>query len=124
MSRRPATVASALQPRDPDRLMTPTTGTAVARAPRRGTTARPQETPSFTGRQAWLEEGVTAGRLTPKGHDVARFIASNPGMSSLESASEVARAVGVNVATVVRFAQGLGFSGWVDFQINLRHRYL
>jgi DNA-binding MurR/RpiR family transcriptional regulator len=31
--------------------------------------------------------------------------------------------VGVNAATVVRFAQRVGFSGWADFQLNFRHRY-
>lgn len=30
----------------------------------------------------------------------------------------------MNVATIVRFAQGLGFSGWREFQLNLRHHYL
>jgi DNA-binding MurR/RpiR family transcriptional regulator len=74
--------------------------------------------------QEWLDDLIANGRLTPKGQHVARFIATNPRTASLSSASELAGRTGVNVATVVRFAQGLGFSGWREFQLHFRHRYL
>lgn len=72
----------------------------------------------------WFAAQVARVKLTPKGKVVAHFIASNPRYSSFASASELAEHTQVNVATVVRFAQGLGFAGWPEFQLNLRHRYL
>jgi DNA-binding MurR/RpiR family transcriptional regulator len=72
----------------------------------------------------WFAEQVARAKLTPKGRVVAHFIASNPRFASFASASELAEHTQVNVATVVRFAQGLGFAGWPEFQLNLRHRYL
>lgn len=72
----------------------------------------------------WFAEQVSRVKLTPKGKIVAHYIASNPRYASFASASELAEHTQVNVATVVRFAQGLGFAGWPEFQLNLRHRYL
>lgn len=76
------------------------------------------------GGQAWLSELLDNARLTPKGRTVATFVSSNPRTASFVSASELAQRTGVNVATVVRFAQRLGFSGWREFQLHFRHRYL
>jgi DNA-binding MurR/RpiR family transcriptional regulator len=72
----------------------------------------------------WLADLMEKGRVTPKGMTIARFVAANPRSASFTSASDVAQQVDVNVATVVRFAQSLGFSGWPEFQLHLRHRYL
>jgi DNA-binding MurR/RpiR family transcriptional regulator len=72
----------------------------------------------------WLLELLTTGRLTPKGTVVGHYIAANPRFASFASASELAERTAVNVATVVRFAQNLGFGGWPEFQLHLRHNYL
>jgi DNA-binding MurR/RpiR family transcriptional regulator len=72
----------------------------------------------------WLADLVDNGRVTPKGMTIARYVAANPRSASFTSASEVAQQTGVNVATVVRFAQRVGFSGWPEFQLHLRHHYL
>jgi DNA-binding MurR/RpiR family transcriptional regulator len=72
----------------------------------------------------WFADQVARVKLTPKGRVVAHFIASNPRYASFASASELAEHTQVNVATVVRFAQSLGFSGWPEFQLHLHHRYL
>lgn len=72
----------------------------------------------------WLAELIAKGRITAKGEEIATFLSVNPRTASLASASVVATRTGVNVATVVRFAQGLGFSGWREFQLHFRHRYL
>lgn len=72
----------------------------------------------------WLIDVLANGRLTPKGGIVGQYIAANPRLASFASASELAERTGVNVATVVRFAQNLGFGGWPEFQLNLRHNYL
>lgn len=80
--------------------------------------------PSPEAGQAWLSELLGNNHLTPKGQTVAAFVTSNPRTASFVSASELAQRTGVNVATVVRFAQRLGFSGWREFQLHFRHRYL
>jgi DNA-binding MurR/RpiR family transcriptional regulator len=72
----------------------------------------------------WLFELLTNRRLTPKGNLVGQYIAANPRVASFASASELAERTTVNVATVVRFAQNLGFGGWPEFQLHLRHNYL
>jgi DNA-binding MurR/RpiR family transcriptional regulator len=72
----------------------------------------------------WLFELLTNRRLTPKGTLVGQYIAANPRTASFASASDLAERTGVNVATVVRFAQNLGFGGWPEFQLHLRHNYL
>jgi DNA-binding MurR/RpiR family transcriptional regulator len=80
--------------------------------------------PSPGAGQAWLSELLSNSQLTPKGQIVAAFVSSNPRTASFVSASELAARTAVNVATVVRFAQRLGFSGWREFQLHFRHRYL
>jgi DNA-binding MurR/RpiR family transcriptional regulator len=64
------------------------------------------------------------GRLTPKGAVVGHYIAANPRFASFASASDLAERTGVNVATVIRFVQKLGFGGWPEFQLHLKHNYL
>jgi DNA-binding MurR/RpiR family transcriptional regulator len=72
----------------------------------------------------WLAGLLEGIRLTPRGHDVARLLATNPRAGAFLPASQIAKETGVNVATVVRFAQALGFAGWKEFQLNFRHHYL
>jgi DNA-binding MurR/RpiR family transcriptional regulator len=76
------------------------------------------------GGEEWLAELAAESRLTPKGRKLAHFAGVNPRLVSFASASEVAEKTGMNVATVVRFAQALGFTGWTEFQLHFRHRYL
>ncbi|MEA2531865.1 MAG: hypothetical protein QOG89_3509 [Thermomicrobiales bacterium] len=63
-------------------------------------------------------------RLTPSQQRLARFVAENPSFAAFASASELARREGVSTATIVRFAQALGFDGYPDFQQSVRHTYL
>src|SRR5438874_1508103 len=76
------------------------------------------------GSTDWFAELVAARKLTPKGRKLAHFIAVNPRYVAFAAASEVAERTGVNPATVVRLGQALGFSGWTEFQLHFRHRYL
>jgi DNA-binding MurR/RpiR family transcriptional regulator len=55
---------------------------------------------------------------------VARCIAENPAFASFATATELAERAGVSTATVVRFAQALGFNGYNELQQNARHGYL
>jgi DNA-binding MurR/RpiR family transcriptional regulator len=86
------------------------------------TIARPAE----SGREGrdWLAGLIENVQLTPKGHDVALLLTRSPRAAAFMPASQLAKEIGVNVATVVRFAQSLGFSGWKEFQLHFRHRYL
>jgi DNA-binding MurR/RpiR family transcriptional regulator len=52
------------------------------------------------------------------------MIETMPRFASFASAGDLASEAGVNSATVVRFAQALGFRGWPEFQMHFRHRYL
>src|SRR5262249_55092241 len=56
--------------------------------------------------------------------DVLATLLAQPRRASYSSAAEFADLVGVNVATVVRTAQALGFAGWPALQQELRARYL
>ena len=74
--------------------------------------------------QDWLAGLVASAHLTPSGRRLAHLIETLPRFAAFASASEVAEKSGVNSATVVRFAQALGFGGWPEFQLHFRHRYL
>lgn len=63
-------------------------------------------------------------KLSPKHQLVARCIAENPAFASFATATELAERAGVSTATVVRFAQALGFNGYNELQQNARHGYL
>ena len=62
--------------------------------------------------------------LSPKLQLVAHFFMQNPRMASYASVHEVADRLGVNAATVVRFAKAMGFEGYADWRQNLRQLYL
>jgi DNA-binding MurR/RpiR family transcriptional regulator len=64
------------------------------------------------------------GKLTPKHQSVARCIAENPAFAAFATAAELGERAGVSTATVVRFAQALGFNGYNELQQNARHGYL
>lgn len=74
--------------------------------------------------ESWLRELAQGASLGPKAGQVADLLAAQPRLAAYASAAEVARRAGVNVATVVRTAQVLGFSGWPGLQLELRSRYL
>ncbi len=82
---------------------------------------RSLETPESSGE--WLSRVVARATLTPAGLKLARYISASPQMVSFASAAEIADRTDLSAATVVRFAQRLGFAGWSDFQISYRHRY-
>jgi DNA-binding MurR/RpiR family transcriptional regulator len=63
-------------------------------------------------------------KLSPKHQKVARFMAENPAFATFATAAELGERAGVSAATVVRFAQALGFNGYSELQQNARHGYL
>ncbi len=71
---------------------------------------------------ATLEERVTAklDGLSRKQSRLARFMLENKYFVSFASADEVGQQVDVSAATVVRFAQGLGYAGFSELQSAIR----
>lgn len=61
-------------------------------------------------------------KLSPKLQQAARFVLDAPDDVALSSVRSVAHRAGVHPATLVRLAQHLGFSGYVEFRDGLRQR--
>lgn len=73
---------------------------------------------------AWVHvrlEGRSPGRGTAK---VLAALATQPRQMSYASTSTAAHVAAVNVATVVRAAQLLGFTGWPSLRAEVRSRFL
>lgn len=73
---------------------------------------------------AWLIERLDGRRPGRAVASVLHSLATQPRLMSFASTSRAAELAGVNVATVVRAAQQLGFSGWPALRAELRSRYL
>ncbi|MET9386265.1 MurR/RpiR family transcriptional regulator [Streptomyces sp. NPDC002928] len=74
--------------------------------------------------EAWLAGREVRGALGPQAERVVQVLARAPQFASYSSAREVAERAGVNVSTVVRAAQQLGFEGWPQLREELRALYL
>ncbi|MFE3257086.1 MurR/RpiR family transcriptional regulator [Nocardia sp. NPDC059091] len=74
--------------------------------------------------EAWLAEHATRDTLGPQAERVAQVLVRAPQFASYSSAREIAERAGVNVSTVVRTAQQLGFEGWPQLREELRALYL
>jgi DNA-binding MurR/RpiR family transcriptional regulator len=76
------------------------------------------------GFEDWLRRRVPERGLRPKAAAVLEVLLSQPRRASFGSTAELAQLARVNVATVTRTAQALGFAGWPALQQELRARYL
>ncbi len=74
--------------------------------------------------EAWIEERASRTSIGAQASRVLGVLASQSRFASYATARQVADQAGVNISTVTRTAQGLGFTGWPDLQLELRHRYL
>ncbi|TNC27799.1 MurR/RpiR family transcriptional regulator [Amycolatopsis alkalitolerans] len=74
--------------------------------------------------EGWLRARLPERGLRPKSAAVLQVLLTQPRRASFGSTAELARLAGVNVATVTRTAQALGFAGWPALQQELRARYL
>jgi DNA-binding MurR/RpiR family transcriptional regulator len=82
----------------------------------------PGETPE--AKASSMAELLAGVELSGHHRRIAQYLEGNPRLAAFESASEVAARVHVSTATVVRFAQALGFKGWPALQLQFRQRYL
>ncbi len=60
--------------------------------------------------------------LSPKHRTLARIMMDNPVFVSFASAEQVGTKVGASAATVVRFAQTLGYAGFSELQSSIREQ--
>jgi len=69
-----------------------------------------------------LEERIAAAldRFSPKQKQLARFMLDNKYFVSFASANQVGESVGASAATVVRFAQCLGYEGFSGLRAAIR----
>ncbi|MGC7099588.1 MurR/RpiR family transcriptional regulator [Amycolatopsis lurida] len=82
------------------------------------------DTETDDGLESWLRGRLPARGLRPRSAAVLELLVSQPRRASFGSTGELAQLAGVNVATVTRTAQALGFAGWPALQQELRARYL
>ncbi|MHA6804705.1 MurR/RpiR family transcriptional regulator [Salinifilum ghardaiensis] len=74
--------------------------------------------------ETWIDEFVRQNPLGAQASRVVQVLNSQPRFASYATARDLADRAGVNISTVTRTAQGLGFSGWSHLQLELRNRYL
>lgn len=72
----------------------------------------------------WVDRLVSERRPSPAIRKVVHILRSDPELCAFATTQDLATAAGVNVATVTRTAQFLGFSGWPAFVIDYRGQYL
>lgn len=65
-----------------------------------------------------------AAAFPPKQRRLAQALVGRPEEFAFGSIREVARKVGVNAATISRFAQALGYGGYAELQTAVRDAYL
>lgn len=54
--------------------------------------------------------------LGRRSRDIARYVVQNPNEIALRSAKAVAERIGVEASSLVRFAQGFGYTGFAEMQ--------
>jgi DNA-binding MurR/RpiR family transcriptional regulator len=74
--------------------------------------------------EEWLADRDGRDTLSLGGKKVVNVLVRAPQFASYASAREVAERAEVNVSTVVRTAQQLGFAGWQELREELRAIYL
>ncbi|UXS04668.1 MurR/RpiR family transcriptional regulator [Agrobacterium tumefaciens] len=72
----------------------------------------------------WLRNLDERYSLTPAAHEVVQAVINDPRHASFASAADLAQKAEVNVATITRTAQSLGFSGWPDLRQEIRTRFM
>ncbi|GAB3194517.1 MurR/RpiR family transcriptional regulator [Nesterenkonia suensis] len=72
----------------------------------------------------WLD-GLLAGRTAPRATArVIEILRSDPQKAAFATVRSMAETAGVNMATVTRTGQFLGYSGWPAFVVDYRGQYL
>lgn len=80
--------------------------------------------PTLSGFEPWLADLAASTRLSTKNRVVLNLLLHEPRTCAFGSIRDVAERADVNIATVTRTAQALGFAGWSDLQREYRARYV
>lgn len=67
-----------------------------------------------------LKDAMKQGTLTKTSRIIGEYILDNETDACFMTSTEIAGALDVSEASVIRFARALGFSGYMDFQKSLR----
>lgn len=70
-----------------------------------------------------VHELIHSSTLTKTQKMIARYILDNYSDACFMTSTEIATELGVSEASVIRFSRSLGFSGFMDFQKELRKDY-
>jgi DNA-binding MurR/RpiR family transcriptional regulator len=74
--------------------------------------------------EAWVRQLAATATLTHKGRAELSALRSHPRESAFGSTRAIAELANVNIGTVTRAAQALGYAGWTEFQHEFRARYV
>jgi DNA-binding MurR/RpiR family transcriptional regulator len=86
--------------------------------------ALPREAVPLNGFEPWLAGLAASTSLSAKNRVVLTLLLREPRTCAFGSIRDLADRAGVNIATVTRTAQALGFDGWADLQREYRARYV
>lgn len=70
-----------------------------------------------------LKENIRNAKLTKTGKRIAEYILDNDTEACFMTSTELASRLCISEASVIRFSRALGFTGYMDFQKNLRDYY-
>jgi DNA-binding MurR/RpiR family transcriptional regulator len=74
--------------------------------------------------ERWIIGLSESGSLTAKGKEVLSVLRTQPRMCAFGITKDIAARAGVDIATITRAAQALGYPGWPAFQRDFRSRYV
>lgn len=70
-----------------------------------------------------IREALKNEKLTKVSRKIAAFVLDNMDEACFMTSTEIADRLGVSETSVIRFSRALGFTGFMDFQKNLRKNY-
>lgn len=70
-----------------------------------------------------LREIINNAKLTKTQKMIAKYILDNSADACFMTSTEIAETLGVSESSVIRFSRSLGYSGFMEFQKNLRRDY-
>lgn len=70
-----------------------------------------------------LRETIHNAKLTKTQQTIAEFILDHSGDACFMTSTEIAARLKVSESSVIRFARSLGYTGFMDFQKNLRKEF-
>ena len=70
-----------------------------------------------------LRDALRNAKLTKTGKKIAEYVLDHDTEACFMTSTELASRLKVSETSVIRFTRALGFSGYMDFQKNMREQY-